>query len=282
MDREQSAGIGSVAIVGLGLIGGSMARDLAARGIRVFAWDRDNAALRAAMEQGIAQPVLWNEPLDAIVIALPVRAALEMLPRIALKMDGVRLIVDAGSTKRSIVHAAQALGIGERFVGSHPLAGDHGSGWNASRAGLFTGARVFLCPTPSTGGEAMALAKEMWTMLGARPEETDAEEHDRRLAWTSHLPHLLSFALGGALAGEGIAHGELGPGGRDVARLAGSSPEMWADIAADNADALVPALQAAEEKLRAIRHMVASGYHAQLRDVLADVRDWHGQWMGHD
>ncbi|HEX5872004.1 MAG TPA: prephenate dehydrogenase [Longimicrobium sp.] len=281
MEHENTAEIRGVAIVGLGLIGGSLARDLAARGIPVFSWDLDGAAMESAMRQGIAQPAFWDgDPPDVIVIALPVLAAHTFLARLVEKLgekiDRVRLITDAGSTKRSIVRAAEALGIGGRFVGSHPLAGDHRSGWDASRTGLFAGARVFLTPAPSTEEDAIRLARELWTMVDARPEQVDADEHDARLAWTSHLPHLVSFALGSALAGQGIARGELGPGGRDVTRLAGSSPEMWADVALDNADTVVPALQAAEQRLRDIRDAIAFGHHARLRDLLAEARDWHG------
>jgi prephenate dehydrogenase len=103
----------------------------------------------------------------------------------------------------------------------------------------------------------------------------DAAEHDRRLAWTSHLPQMVSSALAAALAGQGIARGELGPGGRDVTRLAGSSPEMWADVAIDNAAGLSAALQAAEDQLRTLRHAIDSGSHARLRDLLAGCRAWH-------
>ena len=105
----------------------------------------------------------------------------------------------------------------------------------------------------------------------------DAAEHDRRLARTSHLPHAASFALGRALRDAGIHRSALGPGGRDVTRLAGSSPEMWADILLDNADEVGPALQALESQLRTIRHLVANGDHAQLRDLLAEARGWHAE-----
>ncbi|CAA9333315.1 MAG: hypothetical protein AVDCRST_MAG89-2245, partial [uncultured Gemmatimonadetes bacterium] len=187
--------IESAAILGLGLIGGSLARDLAANGVRVFAGDRDEAAVRAAAEQGIARPLTWNEPMDVVVLAVPVVAARELLRELAGRMEGVRLITDAGSTKRSIVDAAEQMGIGARFVGSHPLAGDHRSGWDASRAGLFEGARVYLSPSPSTDADALELARELWTRVGAVPEVMDAVEHDRRLAWTSHLPQAASTAL---------------------------------------------------------------------------------------
>lgn len=281
MEHEQPAEIRTVAIIGLGLIGGSLARDLSARGIRVYAWDHDTAAISDAMRQGIAEPVFWNEPLDAVVLALPVLVAREYLvnvvEKLAERMDAVRLITDVGSTKRSIVRFAEGLGIGDRFVGSHPLAGDHRSGWNASREGLFAGARVYLCPTSSTRDDALRLTRELWTMVDARPEEIDAADHDQRLALTSHLPQLVSSALGGALASQGIARAELGPGGRDVTRLAGSSPAMWADIAYDNADMLVPALDMVEAWLHEIRDGIAQRRHARLRELLAAAQAWHQQ-----
>lgn len=136
---------GSVAILGLGLIGGSLARDLAARGVRVLGWDRDEAVVRAAAEQGIVEPLSDDAP-EIVVFAVPVIAARELLGELRDELHGARLITDVGSTKRSIVKQAEALGLGARFVGSHPLAGDHRAGWNASRTGLFAGARVFLSP----------------------------------------------------------------------------------------------------------------------------------------
>ena len=266
----------TVAVVGVGLIGGSLARDLAARGVRVLARDRDEAAVREAAGQGIVHPWTGEEAVDAVVLAAPVRAAPDLLRELLPRLDGVRLVTDVGSTKRSIVEAAEALGIGERFVGSHPLAGDHRSGWDASRAGLFDGARVFLTPTPSTSPDAMRLAEALWTMAGGRPEVIGADEHDARLAWTSHLPQAVSSALAAGLARAGIARGELGPGGRDVTRLAGSSPGMWADIATDNADALAPALAAVENELRELRTMLDSADAAPVRAFFARGREWHG------
>jgi prephenate dehydrogenase len=103
----------------------------------------------------------------------------------------------------------------------------------------------------------------------------DAAAHDRRVAWTSHLPQIVSSALGCTLAGENIAWSELGPGGKSVTRLAGSSPEMWTDIALDNAAQLVPALKAMEARLRQIRGLIANGKDTALNHLLADARTWH-------
>jgi len=267
--------IESAAIIGLGLIGGSLARDLAAKGVRVFAGDRDEAAVRAAAEQGIARPLAWSEPLDVVVLAVPVLAARELLRELAGRMEGVRLITDVGSTKRSIVDAAEQVGIGDRFLGSHPLAGDHRSGWEASRTGLFEGAPVYLTPSRSTDADALQLARELWTMVGAVPEVMDAAEHDRRLAWTSHLPQAASTALARALAEAGLQLSDLGPGGRDVTRLAGSSPEMWADILADNADEVSTALASMATHLSAIRDAIAAGDRDRLRALWAAGNQWH-------
>ncbi|HEX8394014.1 MAG TPA: prephenate dehydrogenase/arogenate dehydrogenase family protein [Longimicrobium sp.] len=274
---DPPAGIRSVAILGLGLIGGSLARDLAARGIRVLASDRDGRSVRDAMLQRIATPLVHGEQPDVVILALPVRAALEAVALMDDRFGRARLIMDVGSTKLSIVEAAEGMGLGPRFVGSHPLAGDHRSGWEASRTGLFDGARVFLAPAPSAGTEALQLARELWAMVGGVPEMIGAAEHDRRLAWTSHLPQMVSSALAAALADEGVARAELGPGGRDVTRLAGSSPAMWTDIGRDNAQEIIPALDRMVAKVREIRDALRNGDGARLQSLLTAARDWHGE-----
>ncbi|HEX6371844.1 MAG TPA: prephenate dehydrogenase/arogenate dehydrogenase family protein [Longimicrobium sp.] len=280
MDIEDFAEIGTVAVVGLGLIGGSLARDLAARGVRVLGWDADADTLRAAESSGVVHPLAVDlrdvDQADAVVLAVPVLAAADVLRALAPRLHGARLVTDAGSTKSSIVRAAQALGIGARFVGSHPLAGDHRSGWAASRTGLFDGARVFLCRTAFTGGGAMRLAEEMWTRVDALPEVIDADLHDVRLAWTSHLPQVVSTALALTINQTGTPRAELGPGGRDVTRLAGSDPAMWADVLVDNADALSSALAMMGARLARLQRAVMTGDRGDLQRLFAEARRWHG------
>lgn len=280
MHPEPSTHIRSVAVVGLGLIGGSLARDLAARGVRVLGWDADPQAVGAAVAEGIVHHPLADDladvgRADAVVLAVPVLAVPKVLRRLLPHLGGVRLITDAGSTKTSIVRAAQQLGVGPRFVGSHPLAGDHRSGWEASREGLFDGARVFLCRTPSTGSEAMLLASELWTRVGGRPEVMDADLHDVRLAWTSHLPQVVSTALALSLDQTGTPRAELGPGGRDMTRLAGSDPDVWIDILIDNADALASALAMMAARLAGVQRAVLTGDREDLRRLLSTARGWH-------
>jgi prephenate dehydrogenase len=268
-----------VAIVGLGLIGGSVARDLAARGVRVLGHDRDPASVDAALAERVITADMDDdfggmEDADVLLLAVPVTAAAEVLERAGSRLGSVRLVTDAGSTKRGILAAAERVGIGDRFVGAHPLAGDHRAGWAASREGLFAGARVYLCPSTHAAHQARTLARALWEMLGSEVMEMDAAAHDERLAWTSHLPQLASTALAAALARRGIARADLGPGGRDVTRLAASSPEMWAAIARENADAILPALDALAAHLHTLRDAIAGSDAEAIRAALAAGNAW--------
>lgn len=270
------------AVIGLGLIGGSVARDLRALGMRVAAYDTDPGQLAMAMRDGVVNAALdatlaGIERADLVVIAVPVDAALDVLRAAAPRMSRARLITDVGSTKARIVQLAHDLGLGARFVGSHPMAGDHRSGWNASRAGLFADAPLYLCPTPDAPADTMRLAHDLWTALGAAPIEMGADLHDERLAWTSHLPHMIAVTLGLALGGAGIRRDELGPGGRDMTRIAGSSPEMWTAIAVDNAAAIDTALETAEREIATIRRALLRADAAALRDRFTAARAWFDQ-----
>lgn len=268
-----------VAIVGLGLMGGSLARALHARGARILGYDRNHEHLDHALNEGVVHEALGRdlsgmETAEVVVLALPVDATRQTLPALRGRIAGARLVMDLASTKRSVVECAQSAGIGERFVGAHPLTGSHRSGWGAARASLFEGARVFLCPTPSTSPEALRLAESFWRELRAGTEALDAAVHDDEMAWRSHLPHLVSSALAVTLRETGVRRSSLGPGGRDMTRLAGSSTAMWSSIAADNAEAIVEALSAYEERLRAFRESIARGDSAATRALLDAGRDW--------
>jgi prephenate dehydrogenase len=269
----------SVAVIGLGLIGGSVARDLAALGVRVVAYDPDETRIASAIRANVVSSAL-DEPLDGvgdvdiIVLATPVDEAIDILRRIAPRAVRAKLITDVGSTKSRIVETAHAAGIGDRFVGAHPMAGDHRSGWEASRPGLFVDAPTYLCANREVSADALRLAHTFWSRLGARPEEIAADEHDLKLAWTSHLPHMVSASLALALARAGVDRGYLGPGGRDVTRLAGSSPEMWTAIALDNAPALEAAMQETEREIASLRAAIKRADREEVSERLAAARRW--------
>ena len=271
----------SAAVVGLGLIGGSLARDLCARGVRVYGYDRDAETMRAASERGVLALESLSAPelatAELVVLAVPVTAAAELLVELGGRVGPECVVTDLGSTKRSIVRAADAAGVGERFVGSHPLAGDHRSGWGAAREGLFSGATVYLCRAPDTTPETLAAVRSLWLALGASPLEIDAAEHDRQVAWTSHLPQAAASALAGALADAGWRPDHLGSGGRDATRLAASSPEIWRAIATDNADLIDTALSALEHRIAAFREILRAGDPEAIHDFFSTAHRWSRQ-----
>lgn len=279
MEHELTAEIRTVAIIGLGLIGGSLARDLAGRRVHVLGWDSDEHTREQARSvvELLADDCSEIGRADVVVFAIPVRSAVKRLRELAPRLRNVRLITDVGSTKASIVRAAEELGLGDRFVGSHPMAGDHRSGWGAARTGLFAAARVFLTPAPSASGEAKRLAQALWSLTRPEPETMDAADHDQRLAWSSHLPQIVSTALALSLAQNETSRADLGAGGRDVTRLAGSDPAMWADILIDNRDALTPAIAMMMARLAGLQSAIESRDHNELQRLFGDARTWHRQ-----
>jgi prephenate dehydrogenase len=276
-----AAGVGTAAVLGLGLIGGSLARDLAAGGVRVLGHDRHGETLAAATAEGVVHHALDASlhgigEADLALVAVPVQAAPELLARLAALLPDGALVMDVGSTKRAVVEAAQQAGLGARFVGAHPLAGDHRSGWGTSRRGLFREARVFLAPAPDAAPACVQRARSVWAALGARPELLPAAEHDRRLAWSSHLPQAAATALALALSDARVSREELGPGGRDATRLAASDAEMWVGIARDNAENLAGAITGLEERLRTLRRAVEHGNVATLHAIFREAARWAG------
>ncbi len=266
-----------VGIVGLGMMGGSLARALAAHDVEVVAHDRDAASLAEAIREGVVSGEmgpLTVEMLDCqvIVLATPARVACDLLATLR-GSPGTALLMDLASTKRGTVAAAEAAGIGDRFVGAHPLTGSHRSGWRAGRRELFDDARVFLCPAPSTTPESLERARAFWTGLRAGTEILDAATHDEQMAWRSHLPHFVSTTLALTLRASEIQRSALGPGGRDMTRLAGGDPALWAEIGTDNAAALEAALAAMESRLRRCREAIAQG-PAALERLLAEGQAW--------
>lgn len=250
--------IHSVGIIGLGLIGGSLARDLTALGVRVRAADTDDDVLRLAMDEGVvdarldpSRPETFD--VDVAVIATPVSEALCVMVKWSELLARARVATDVCSTKRTIEDGAVRAGLAHRFIGSHPLAGDHRSGWSASRQGLFAEHTVYVCPGPDARHELLGLVHDFWSGVGAIAEVIDAYAHDRLLAWTSHLPQAASSALARALAAAGIPRSSLGPGGRDMTRLASSNADMWTAIALDNAESLSAALDSLEGELAVLR-----------------------------
>lgn len=241
-------------IVGLGLIGGSIARGLRARGIGRELWgvDRDPAMLELAKAQG----AIHHGDTDIaracrgarlVILAVPGLSLAPVLRAMAPALDPDTIITDVASVKRSTVDAAREV-FGEvpaRLVPGHPIAGSEQSGFPAARDDLFAGRRVILTPQAGTEPGALAMVTRLWSMLGAEVLNMSVERHDEVLAATSHLPHLLAYALVDTLSRQGEREEifRYAAGGfRDFTRIASSDPIMWRDIFVANADATVAIL----------------------------------------
>ncbi len=270
---------GPFAILGLGLIGGSLARDLAADGATVWGFDINAQTVREAQREAIISRVIDAEfsalhEAETVVLAVPVDVAPRLLEQALPHVQRARLITDVGSTKRRIMQRAAALGLASIFVGSHPMAGDHRAGWAASRRGLFAGARVDLCRTNETGSAAWSRAQTLWQSVGAETTERDATTHDADMAFASHLPHLLSLALAGTLSSRAFARRHLGPAGKEMTRIAASSAEMWAAIFEDNSVPVIDALETCLAQLGALRGAIERHDRKAIVEAFAAANSW--------
>lgn len=260
--------INRLCIIGVGLIGGSLARALKARGIcgEIVGCGRKIEPLQTALGLGVIDryertPAVAVSDADVIVIAAPVGAFDELFAQIDTAAPPRAVITDVGSTKQSVVRSAQAhlRRHVTRFVPAHPIAGGEKTGVEASDAGLFRGARVVLTPTAQTDRDAVDIVRAMWSATDGRVVEMTAAEHDRVLAATSHLPHVLAFMLVDWLAQTGKeAFDFTGGGFRDFTRIAASDTTMWRDICMTNGEALTGAIDSYVAALVRLRTAIES------------------------
>jgi prephenate dehydrogenase len=233
----------SVAVVGAGLIGTSIALALRGRGMATYLIDTDPEAARMAADLGAGMVGAPCEPVDLAVIAVPpqyVAAALRDHQLRALAHD----FTDVASVKERVKQEAARTGCDlTRFVGGHPMGGREQSGPLAASADLFQGRPWVLTPAPQTRAQTVERARDLAELCGARPVVMSQAEHDQAVALVSHTPHLVSSLLAARLLhGEQSQLGLAGQGLRDVSRLAGGSPELWTDILGTNAVAVADVL----------------------------------------
>lgn len=282
---------GRIAIIGVGLIGGSFALALKRAGAcgEVVGVGRDPANLRVALERGAIDssepdPAAAVKNADLVLVATPVAQFGKTFSSIAASLAPQALVMDAGSTKQDVVAAARAhLGAClKQFVPAHPIAGAEHSGAAAARADLFDGKRVVLAPLAENPDALVRRAEEAWSACGARVFRMSAAEHDAVFAAVSHLPHLLAYALVHELSERGDAarlFGYAAGGFRDFTRIASSHPEMWRDICAANRVALLAEIDRYVSKLAAMRTLVERGDAAGLERVFADARAARNRWL---
>lgn len=274
-----------VAILGVGLIGGSVAAGIRARGLadEVVGQgpgpDAQRALALGLIDRVVDDPGDAVAAADLVVLAAPVPVLPGLLQRLAPCLPQDAVVTDCGSTKRSVI-AAAAAALGPafpRFVAGHPIAGGERHGPEAARADLFVDRLAILCPDPATSTDALARVRRLWTGLGARLADMAADEHDALFAEVSHWPHAVAFALCGAIAAGPRAEAAqtfAGAGLRDTTRIGASSAALWADILIDNRDAVLACAQAFERELQAIAAALAAGDRAQLLAHFEAASQW--------
>ena len=282
----------NIAIIGVGLIGGSFALALrrAHRDFRVIGVDRDVGALDEALRRGVideAASVGLAMDIDLILIAVPVRQFPAVFAEIFPLLKPGTVITDAGSTKQDVIAAARAA-LGNKisqFVPGHPIAGREYAGVAAAVSELFDGKNVVLTPIAENCAGSVERVRTMWRACGARVVEMSAEAHDAVFAAVSHLPHLLAFALVDELAARPNAKtlfSFAASGFRDFTRIASSSPEMWRDIALNNRDALLRELDAFDAHIVDLRKALVSADGDALEALMARSRQARDRWLAGD
>lgn len=259
-----------VAIIGVGLIGGSLGLVLKEKGVAesVVGIDIDIENLRTAKRLGIVDEYTTHlegvRDAELVVLATPVCTIIDLAERIKGCLKRGSIVTDVGSVKGEIVSRVEPMmPEGVHFVGGHPIAGTENSGAGAAFSSLFKGKRCILTPTDHTDEEALRKVKELWKLAGSEVVMMDPRRHDRICAAISHLPHIVAYTLVNAVGDIDIDEEDVlrysAGGFRDFTRVALSPPQMWRDICLLNREEILNMLNLYEERLRSVRAMIERG-----------------------
>ncbi|MBL56414.1 MAG: prephenate dehydrogenase [Flavobacteriales bacterium] len=272
-----------VGIIGLGLIGGSLAISLKQRGFatKIIGVDKNEAHLEEANELGFVDEACeLNEILnktDLVLLAIPVDAARQLLPFLLDQAKDGQTIIDMGSTKEGICKVADAHHNRKNFVASHPIAGTENAGPSSAMDGLYDHKITIICDEEKSHPNSIELCNKLYDVLKMRVLKMNAQEHDRHIAYVSHLSHITSFVLGQTVLEiekeEKHIFNMAGSGFASTVRLAKSSPEMWAPIFEQNQEHLSTALDAYIKNLQEFKRKIDEGKKEDLHDLMSEVND---------
>lgn len=282
--------IDRLAIVGCGLMGGSVALALRRAGLvrRIAGHSRSLASSRRALELGIIDEACDTAAgaargANVVLLSVPVASTFDVLASLRTALAPEALCMDVGSTKRDVVAAARAA-LGPEitaFVPAHPIAGKERAGVDAADADLYRDRRVILTPLAETDPDRTRRARGLWEAMGAVVSDMSPEDHDRAFAAVSHLPHLLAFAYVAAVAGQPEGERMLrlaGPGFRDFTRIAGGEPAMWRDILLANRDEVLAQAGLFREALGEIERSMTTGDAQALMSLIAAPSALRAAW----
>ncbi|MBS0203674.1 MAG: prephenate dehydrogenase/arogenate dehydrogenase family protein [Planctomycetes bacterium] len=264
----------TVVVIGVGLIGGSLAAALRSRRVSrtVIGVGRDIDRLKQAHAAGLIDEVSTDisqaaARADVVVFCTPVD---QVVDGVRLAVHGARpgvLLTDAGSVKQPI---CDALADVSAFVGAHPIAGSHRKGFEAADPELFEGRVCVLTPSPTADAAQVSRLDRFWRAIGMRTVSMSPAEHDRALAMTSHLPHVVAASLSRTLADENRRL--TGSGFRDTTRIAAGDPELWCGILLQNAEHVLAGIDAVQHQLNEYRSALGTGDAERLRELLVDAQ----------
>lgn len=270
-----------LAVLGLGLLGGSVAWAARERGLArdVVGCGRREAPLRDALARGLVDRIATDPAAavagaDLVVLATPVGSMAGVLQAAAPGLRRDALVTDVGSVKSLLAETLPGLvPPGVTFIGSHPMAGSHEKGPENARADLFEGATCVVTPAAGDPEATVARVEAFWTALGARVVRRDPTTHDIEVAWMSHVPHAVAFAFARALGDAPPSAGEVaGTGFRDFTRIARSEPELWAEILVANRKAVEGPLARVAERLTSLAQALESGDVDTMDRWIAEAR----------
>ena len=271
----------NIGIIGLGLIGGSIAIDLKRKGYahQVLGVEADSVNASAALKIGLVDRIVQVEECvaesDIIILAVPVGAAARLLPQVLDMVDDTKTVTDVCSTKELLVKTVKDHPMRRRYVASHPMAGTEYSGPWAAMPGLFDGHACIICDPQDSACDAVNLIEDLYTVLNMRTIEMSAENHDVHTAYVSHISHITSFALALTVLDNEKDEKhifDLASGGfSSTVRLAKSSPDMWTPILSQNRDNILHVMDTYIEKMNAFRHAIADGDEEKVRDLIEDA-----------
>jgi prephenate dehydrogenase len=269
----------AVGIVGIGLIGGSLAKDIRTFGLarRILGWNRTRAHAERALELGLVDEVADEieavlEQCDLVVLAMPVNVLAERLPRFLDKARPGQIFIDVGSTKQALVDAVKEHPNRAAFVACHPMAGTERSGPDAAIDNLFRNRFTLLIDPQQSAPEAVDKVSKLWKSVGAVLATMTAEEHDRTAALLSHMPHVLAYALARTIKeaerNQALNARFAGGGLASMTRIAHSPISMWQPIFKQNKAYLLSAIDVFEKHLQAFRKAIAEEDDTLLNDLM--------------
>lgn len=272
-----------VGVIGLGLIGGSLAISLKQRGFasKIIGVDKNEEHCKEAIKLGFVDETCeFNEVLDnadLVLLAIPVDAGKQLLPFLLDKVKEGQTIIDMGSTKEGICKVADSHVNRKNFVASHPIAGTENAGPSAAFDGLYDEKITIICDEEKSDSACVELCNKVYEVLKMRVLKMDAQEHDRHIAYVSHLSHITSFVLGQTVLEiekeEKHIFNMAGSGFASTVRLAKSSPDMWAPIFEQNQEHLSTALDAYIKNLQEFKRRIDEGKKEDLHDLMSEVND---------